>query len=78
VAADIRGILKLDKVVVATDEIDAGLRFLDEGGDFADGVIAYAGGKMASGPSTFVSFDQRAVGLLNDRGIAAMIPRPAV
>jgi predicted nucleic-acid-binding protein len=76
VAADIRGILKLNKVVVATDEVDAGLRFLDAGGDFADGVIAYTGKKMASGPATFVSFDKRAVGLLNDRGIAALIPQP--
>jgi predicted nucleic-acid-binding protein len=74
IAADIRDIMALDKVVIATDEITAGLRFLDADGDFADGVIAYTGGKMASGPSTFVSFDKRTVGLLHGRGIAALIP----
>ncbi|MDR2188047.1 MAG: type II toxin-antitoxin system VapC family toxin [Azonexus sp.] len=74
IAEDIRDIMNLKKVVIKMDEAEAGLRFLDAGGDFADGVIAYTGGKMASGPATFVSFDRKTISLLHGRGVAAMIP----
>jgi predicted nucleic-acid-binding protein len=75
IASVIRGVLKLENVEVKTDEVEAGVKMLDNGGDFADGVIAYAGGVMAGEPSTFVSFDQQAVHKLSARGIAAMIPQ---
>ena len=42
--------------------LGAGLAFLDAGGDFADGIIAFEG--AALGADTFVSFDKDAVKLL--------------
>lgn len=45
---------------------------LDAGGDFADGIIAHEG--QWPGGETFVSFDQKAVGLLN-QGLTARIPK---
>jgi len=47
---------------------------LDDGGDFADGVVQYTGSLLAEGPSTFASFDQAAVRRLVMRGIAAVVP----
>jgi len=46
---------------VRTDRaaVEAGLRFLEAGGDFADGVIAFEGRRL--GGETFVSFDRLAV-----------------
>jgi len=70
----IRDILRIDKVIAEDNAILAGLRVLDDGGDFADGVVQYTGSLLADGPSTFVSFDQAAVSRLAARGIAAMIP----
>lgn len=42
--------------------VDAGLAMLDAGGDFADGVIAFAGRQM--GGAVFASFDRKAVALV--------------
>jgi hypothetical protein len=36
------------------DEVHAGLQMMDAGGDFAEGVNAYAGERMASGAAVFV------------------------
>jgi predicted nucleic-acid-binding protein len=44
---------------------------LDAGGDFADGVIAYEGSWL--GADIFVSFDKKAVKLLEMRGEAARL-----
>ena len=44
---------------------------LDAGGDFADGVIAYEGSWL--GAETFVSFDRRAVKLLEAQGKSAQL-----
>ena len=52
--------------------MEAGLRVLDAGGDFADGVIAAAGAGM--GAETFVSFDCRAVARVKEIGIPAKHP----
>jgi predicted nucleic-acid-binding protein len=68
----IRGVLNIDNVEAKTDEIEAGLKMADDGGDFADGVIAYVGGVMAGEPSTFVSFDKKAVKKLTANGLSAM------
>jgi predicted nucleic-acid-binding protein len=67
--------LQRDKLVTQEDEIAAGMEFLEKGGDFADGVNAYTGRNMAHGRAVFVSFDEQAVKILTERGIAAMIPR---
>lgn len=49
--------------------IEAGLRVLNAGEDFADGVIAYEGRRMGGG--TFLSFDKTAVKLLLRNGLTA-------
>jgi len=49
--------------------VEAGLRFHDVGGDFADGVIAAAGSAM--GADMFVSFDRTAIARIAELGIAA-------
>jgi len=64
-----------NKTNVCEDEAEAGLRMLRKGGDFADGVNAYRGLQMASGTAVFASFDQRAVRLLAEQGIATLIPQ---
>lgn len=55
----IRTLIEADNVVVDRRAVDAGLLFLESGGDFADGVIAYEGARL--GGVTFVSFDREAV-----------------
>jgi predicted nucleic-acid-binding protein len=75
ISAAIRGLLGNAKVVTEEDAVLAGLRMLDDGGDFADGVVQYTGNQLAGGPSTFASFDQDAVSRLAARGIAAVIPQ---
>jgi predicted nucleic-acid-binding protein len=72
IAGSIRGVVGLANVIAETDEVEAGLKMLDGGGDFADGVIAYTGGMMAGEPSTFISFDKQAVKKLSTGGLAAM------
>jgi predicted nucleic-acid-binding protein len=75
IATAIRSLLENAKVVAEDDAVLAGLRMLDDGGDFADGVVQYSGNLLAGGPSTYASFDQAAVSRLAARGIAAMIPQ---
>src|ERR1700682_736693 len=48
-----------------------GLALLDAGGDFADGVIAYEGSWL--GADAFVSFDKKAVKLLEAQGGSARL-----
>ena len=62
IASGIRGLIGNEKVVVDRPAVEAGLAMLDEGGDFADGVIAYQGRWL--GADEFVSFDRHAVSLL--------------
>ena len=64
----------IDSETVATDlpAVEAGLRVLQAGGDFADGVSAHQGESL--GGSVFVSFDRRAVARLKERGVEAAEP----
>ncbi len=62
VAAAIRGRIDAINVVVNRPAVEAGLRVLDAGGDFTDGVIAFDGQWL--GGEIFVSFDKKAVNLL--------------
>jgi len=71
IASAMRGVLNIGNVEAKTDEIEAGLKMIDDGGDFADGVIAYTGGVMAGEPSSFVSFDKQAVRKLSSNGLTA-------
>ena len=74
IAEAIRAIVATERIIVNDDEVQAGLLMMDDGGDFADGVTAYVGSRMASGPTVFVSFDRQAVRLLTSRGLSAMAP----
>jgi predicted nucleic-acid-binding protein len=58
-------------VVVNRPAAAAGLALLEAGGDFADGVIAYEGSWL--GAETFVSFDKKAVKLMDKRGKPARL-----
>jgi predicted nucleic-acid-binding protein len=69
VAAAIRGMVGAANVVVNGPAVEAGLRMLDAGGDFADGVIAFEGQWL--GAETFLSFDRKAVKVLETHGVSA-------
>ena len=62
VVAALRLLVNTRQVVCDMPAVLAGLAMLDQGGDFADAVIAFEGGAM--GGTEFVSFDQQAVKLL--------------
>jgi predicted nucleic-acid-binding protein len=71
-AEAIRVLTSVSNVKVDAQAVEAGLAMLDEGGDFADGVIAHDGQWL--GGETFVSFDRRAVSRLAKHGQTAIIP----
>lgn len=75
-AADVSGLIRtlldIDRVVVDRPAVEAGLQMLDAGGDFADGVIHYAGQWL--GADTFLSFDRDAVRRLVEQGHRAQEP----
>ncbi len=62
IASTLRGLINAANVVVNRAAAEAGLALLEAGGDFADGVIAHEGHWL--GGETFVSFDKKAVKLL--------------
>ncbi|MDB5686067.1 MAG: hypothetical protein JWR77_656 [Rhizorhabdus sp.] len=69
IAEAIRRLIEMHNVIINRPAVEAGLRMLEAGGDFADGVIAFDGQWLGS--DTFLSFDQKAVKLLTERGEAA-------
>ncbi len=71
IADTIRRLLSAENVVVNRPAAEAGLAMLDAGGDFADGVVAYEGSWL--GADTFVSFDKKAVKLIEGRGESARL-----
>lgn len=71
VAEAIRFLLDTENVETDRAAVEAGLKLLDAGGDFADGVIAYEGAWL--GAEEFVSFDKQAVKLLKTRGRRARL-----
>jgi len=71
IAEAIRRLINGANVVVNRPAAEAGLALLDAGGDFADGVIAYEGNWL--GAETFVSFDKKAVKLIEARGGAVQL-----
>jgi predicted nucleic-acid-binding protein len=66
IAHGIRRLVNSANVVVNRPALEAGLTLLDTGGDFADGTIAYEGNWL--GAETFISFDKKAVKLMEARG----------
>jgi predicted nucleic-acid-binding protein len=71
IAGTIRGLLSSANVMADQPAAEAGLALLDAGGDFADGAIAYEGNWL--GADTFVSFDKKAVQLMQAQGKPARL-----
>ena len=71
IAVTIRGLINGENVVVNKPVAEAGLVMLEAGGDFADGAIAYEGNWL--GADTFVSFDRKAVKLIEAQGKSARL-----
>ena len=71
IAGTLRGLLNGANIVANQPAAEAGLTVLDAGGDFADGVIAYEGNWL--GADTFVSFDKKAVKLIEAQGRSARL-----
>jgi len=67
----IRALIAAANVMVNRPAVEAGLSFLDAGGDFSDGIIAFEGSWL--GGEVFVSFDKKAVALLNEQGQSALL-----
>jgi predicted nucleic-acid-binding protein len=71
IAEAIRRLMNSVSVVMNRPAAEAGLALLEAGGDFADGVIAYEGSWL--GADTFVSFDRRAVKLIEAGGASVRL-----
>lgn len=71
IAEAIRRLVDSANVVVNRPAVETGLAVLKAGGDFADGVIAYEGSWL--GADTFVSFDKKAVRLMEAQGESAQL-----
>jgi predicted nucleic-acid-binding protein len=71
IADAIRKLLRSASVTTNRPAVEAGLEFLDKGGDFADGAIAYEGRWL--GAEEFVSFDKQVVALLKAQGKRARL-----
>jgi predicted nucleic-acid-binding protein len=71
IAEAVRRLTNGANVVVNRPAAEAGLALLDAGGDFADGVIAYEGNWL--GADAFVSFDKKAVKLMEAQGGSARL-----
>jgi len=68
IAASIRALMDTGNVAVNRPAVEAGLALLEEGGDFADGIIAFDGAWL--GGKVFASFDKQAVSVLRKQGRA--------
>jgi predicted nucleic-acid-binding protein len=66
VAAAVRRLIESGSVLVDRPAVEAGLAVFEKGGDFADGVIAFAGRR--AGGDLFTSFDKEAVELIGATG----------
>jgi len=71
ISAALEALLNASNVAVNRPAVDAGLAVLNEGGDFADGLIAYEGNWL--GGEIFVSFDKKAVALIAKQGQQAKL-----
>jgi predicted nucleic-acid-binding protein len=71
VAGAIRFLIDSENVITDRPTVEAGLEVFDQGGDFADGAIAYQGAWL--GADEFVSFDKQAVKLLKAQGRRARL-----
>ena len=67
----VRALLDTENLSTNRGAIEAGLDVVAEGGDFADGVIAYEGAWL--GGDTFVSFDKKAIAVVTKQGRKARL-----
>jgi predicted nucleic-acid-binding protein len=67
----IHRLMKSANVAMNRPAVEAGLSLLEAGGDFADGVIAFEGNWL--GADEFISFDSKAVSLLESQGTRARL-----
>ena len=74
IASAIHQLMNTVNVVMNEPAVEAGLQVLNAGGDFADGVIAYEGEFL--GADRLVSFDKKAVSVLQSLGRKAELPGP--
>jgi len=66
IAEAIRHLIADQRVVIDRAVVDAGLAFMDAGGDFADGVIEFEGRRL--GGLFFVTFDKQASTVIRSQG----------
>jgi predicted nucleic-acid-binding protein len=71
ISVAIRRLLNSANATMDRSAVEAGLKALEAGGDFADGVIAHQGDWL--GAEEFVSFDKEAVKLLKSQGARARL-----
>jgi len=71
ISAAIHRLTKSVNVVVNRPAVEAGLAVLEAGGDFADGIIAHEGNWL--GAEELVSFDAKAVSLLQSQDVRARL-----
>jgi predicted nucleic-acid-binding protein len=71
ISAAITALLNVNKVAVERPAVEAAIAFLDAGGDFADGLIAYEGDWL--GGEIFFSLDKKPVALLTKQGHMARL-----
>lgn len=65
-------LLDTDNVIIKKNEINFGLKMLENNGDFSDGINAFLGIKMAlKHQAEFISFDKKAVKVLQKLGVNA-------
>ena len=72
VADTIQAICAIETVVTDNPAVDAGIKALRSGGDFADGAIAQQGENL--GRSVLATFDLQALTILRQGGLAAAEP----
>ena len=76
VADTIQSICAIETVVTDNRAVDAGIKALRSGGDFADGAIARQGEIL--GGTVLATFDRRAMAILRQGGLAAAEPSEIV
>lgn len=65
IVASLNHLIHDNRVYCDRDAIEAGLSFLEAGGDFADGVIEYEGRRL--GGTKFITFDKRAAAVIRSQ-----------
>jgi predicted nucleic-acid-binding protein len=71
IAQTVSALLNAKNVTTDSAAAEAGLKTMEAGADFADGVIAYEG--WMAGGEEFVSFDKKAVAAMERQGVKARL-----